>query len=74
MASWARLCIDVLQGIPAIVIGIVIYIWVVKPMGGFSAVSGSVAIALMMLPCHNKSHRGNIDTGTSGLKGRHRFH
>lgn len=45
-----RLCVEVLQGIPSIVIGIAAYLWIVKPMGGFSAVSGAVALALIMLP------------------------
>ena len=39
-----------LQGVPSIVIGIVVYFWVVKPMGTFSAFSGSIALAIMMLP------------------------
>jgi phosphate transport system permease protein len=50
LAYWSRLCIDILQGIPSIVIGIVAYFWLVKPMGGFSALSGSVALSIMMLP------------------------
>ncbi len=50
LAYWSRLCIDILQGIPSIVIGIVAYFWLVKPFGGFSAISGSVALAIMMLP------------------------
>ena len=50
IAYWASVCVDVLQGIPSIVLGIVIYIWVVKPMGHFSALSGSIALAVMMLP------------------------
>jgi phosphate transport system permease protein len=50
LAHWSRLCIDILQGIPSIVIGIVVYFWLVKPLGGFSAISGSVALAIMMLP------------------------
>ncbi|MFP4415688.1 MAG: phosphate ABC transporter permease PstA [Chitinispirillaceae bacterium] len=45
-----RLCMEVLQGIPSIVIGIVAYLWVVRPMGGFSAFSGAIALAIMMLP------------------------
>lgn len=45
-----RLCMEVLQGIPSIVIGIVAYLWIVRPMGGFSAFSGSIALAIMMLP------------------------
>ncbi len=35
---------------PSIVICIVVYFWVVKPIGTFSALSGSVALAIMMLP------------------------
>lgn len=50
LAYWSRLSVDVLQGIPSIVIGIVAYFWFVKPFGGFSALSGSVALAIMMLP------------------------
>ncbi len=42
--------VDVLQGIPSIVIGIIIYVWIVKPTGKFSAFSGSIALAIMMLP------------------------
>jgi phosphate transport system permease protein len=50
LSYWSRLCVDVLQGIPSIVIGIVVYFWIVKPIGTFSAISGSVALAVMMLP------------------------
>jgi phosphate transport system permease protein len=50
LAYWSRLSVDILQGVPSIVIGIVAYFWLVKPLGGFSALSGSVALAIMMLP------------------------
>ncbi len=50
LAYWSRLAVDVMQGTPSIVIGIVIYFWIVKPLGSFSALSGSVALAIMMLP------------------------
>ena len=50
LAYWSRLSVDILQGVPSIVIGIVIYFWIVKPSGSFSAFSGSVALAIMMLP------------------------
>jgi phosphate transport system permease protein len=46
----ARTCVEVLQGVPSIVIGIIAYLWVVKPTGNFSALSGSIALAIMMLP------------------------
>jgi phosphate transport system permease protein len=47
---FTRLCVETLQGIPSIVIGIIAYVWVVVPMGSFSALSGGVALGLMMLP------------------------
>ena len=50
LAYWCGLAADILQGVPSIVIGIVVYFWVVKPMRSFSAFSGSVALAVMMLP------------------------
>ncbi|MEO6834117.1 MAG: phosphate ABC transporter permease PstA [Chitinophagaceae bacterium] len=50
LAYYTRLSVDVLQGVPSIVVGIVAYFWLVKPFGGFSALSGSIALAIMMLP------------------------
>jgi phosphate transport system permease protein len=58
LAYWCRLSTDILQGVPSIVVGIVAYFWLVRPWdlgpihhkGGFSALSGSVALAIMMLP------------------------
>jgi phosphate transport system permease protein len=50
LSYWSRLSVDVLQAVPSIVVGIVVYFWVVKPVGAFSAISGSVALAIMMLP------------------------
>lgn len=41
---------DLLQGMPSIVIGIIVYTWVVKPLGSYSAIGGSVALTMMMLP------------------------
>jgi phosphate transport system permease protein len=48
LSYWSRLTVDVLQGVPSIVIGIVVYFWIVKTFGTFSALSGSVALAIMM--------------------------
>ncbi len=50
LSYWSGLAIDILQGVPSIVIGIVVYFWIVKPMRSFSAFSGSIALAIMMLP------------------------
>jgi phosphate transport system permease protein len=50
LAYLVRLSVEVLHGIPSIVIGIVTYTWVVLRMGRFSALSGGVALGIMMLP------------------------
>ena len=41
---------DLLQGTPSVIIGIITYIWVVVPMRSYSAIAGSVALFIMMLP------------------------
>ena len=49
-ASVVRYLTDLIQGTPSIVIGIIAYAWVVKPLHSYSALAGSVALAIMMLP------------------------
>ena len=41
---------DLLQGTPSVIIGIITYIWIVVSMKGYSAIAGSVALCIMMLP------------------------
>ncbi len=50
LADAVRLCAEILQGIPSIVIGLIAYAWIVVTFGSFSVFSGSFALALMMLP------------------------
>lgn len=47
---WVRYAADVLSGIPSIVLGVVVYELVVVPTHGFSAFSGGMALALIMIP------------------------
>jgi phosphate transport system permease protein len=68
LAYWSRLCVDILQGVPSIVIGIVAYFWLVKPLGGFSALSGSVALAIMMLPIVVRSTEETLKLLPDSLK------
>jgi phosphate transport system permease protein len=65
---FAHLCVDVLQGVPSIVIGIIIYVWFVKPFGKFTALSGSIALAFMMLPSIIKSTEETLKLIPSSLK------
>jgi len=45
-----RYTVDLLNGVPSIVIGIVAYALVVRPMRHFSALAGGVALGIMMIP------------------------
>ena len=45
-----RYAADLLNGVPSIVLGIVVYALVVRPMHHFSALAGSVALGLMLVP------------------------
>lgn len=49
-ANFARFITDTLTGIPSIVVGIFIFTLIVLPMGRSSALAGSIALALIMLP------------------------
>lgn len=45
-----RFLTDVMTGVPSIVVGIVAYTLVVVPMHSFSALSGGVALSIIMIP------------------------
>ena len=50
LANAVRFTADVLNGVPSIVMGIAIYSLIVMPQGHFSALSGGVALGIMMIP------------------------
>ena len=68
LAYYSGLCVDILQGVPSIVVGIVVYFWVVKPLGTFSAISGSIALAIMMLPIVIRSTEQTLKLLPDSLK------
>ena len=45
-----RYIVDLLNGVPSIVIGIVAYAMVVRPMKGYSTLAGGMALGIMMIP------------------------
>ncbi len=67
-ASAVRFVSDVLAGVPAIVAGIVAYALIVMPMHSFSAYSGSVALALLMLPIIIRSSEEIFKTVPDSLR------
>ena len=46
---------NILMGVPAVIIGIVIYLWVVKSLFQFSALAGGIAIAIVIFPYITRS-------------------
>src|ERR1700722_4922865 len=50
LANMVRFTADVLNGVPSIVMGIAVYTLIVVPQKHFSALSGGVALGIMMIP------------------------
>ncbi len=48
--SCIRFAADILNGVPSITWGLVVYALVVMPMHGFSALAGGIVLGLMMIP------------------------
>lgn len=63
-----RFLTDLLQGTPSIVIGIIAYTWIVKPLGSYSALAGSGALAIMMLPLIIRSTEETLKLLPGSLK------
>lgn len=68
LAKIVRNLTDLLQGIPSIVIGVIVYIWVVIPMSSYSAFAGSVALAIMMMPMIIRSTEESVKMLPTSLK------
>ncbi len=63
-----RLACDVLVGIPSIVIGLFVYAVLVAPLHHFSGYSGSVALAVLMLPLVIRTTEGAVALVPGGLR------
>jgi phosphate transport system permease protein len=50
MNWWIRFTADVLNGVPSIIWGMIVYALVVVPMKGFSAWAGGIVLGMMMIP------------------------
>ena len=48
--SWIRFVADVINGVPSITWGMVVWAIVVVPMKGFSALAGGIVLGLIMIP------------------------
>lgn len=63
-----RFTADVLNGVPAIVIGIVVYAWVVARQQHFSAFAGGVALAMIMVPAIARTTEEMLATVPQSLR------
>jgi phosphate transport system permease protein len=45
-----RFLADVLTGTPSVIVGIFVWMFVVRPMGHFSGLAGAIALAMLMIP------------------------
>jgi phosphate transport system permease protein len=67
-SGWVRLGSDVLVGTPSIAIGLFAYAFLVVPLHHFSAFSGSVALAVLMLPIVMRTTEGAVALIPNGLR------
>ena len=67
-AQFVSYLTDLLQGTPSVIIGIITYIWVVVPMKGYSAIAGSVALCIMMVPLIVRSTEETLKILPASLK------
>jgi phosphate transport system permease protein len=68
LAKFTGLAVEILHGIPSIVVGIVCWAWIVNTTGQFSALSGSLALGMMMLPVLIRSTEETLKLLPSSLK------
>ncbi len=63
MANALRAAVEILSGVPSILLGVFAYIFIVLPQHHFSAFAASVALALLMTPVITKS----VETAIRGV-------
>lgn len=68
LANTVRFLCDVLNGIPSIVLGIFAWQLLVRPIGHFSALSGGVALAAMMIPLVSRTTEEMIRVVPNSLR------
>lgn len=50
LGAWVRFTVNVLMGIPSIILGLFVYSILVYPFGSFSGLAGGVSLAILMFP------------------------
>jgi phosphate transport system permease protein len=68
LATLVRFLADVLNGLPSIVLGIFAWQMFVRPIGHFSALAGSLALAAMMIPLVTRTTEEMVRTVPPALR------
>ena len=68
VARWVRLACDVLVGTPSIVLGLFIWSLFVIPFHHYSALAGSIALAVLMLPVVVRTTEAAVALVPNGLR------
>ena len=68
LATAIRFVADVLNGLPSIVLGIFAWQFLVRPLGHFSAISGGIALGVMMIPLVTRSTEEMVRTVPISLR------
>ena len=68
LASTIRFLTELIQGTPSIIVGIIVYAWVVVPLKSYSALAGAIALAVMMLPLIARSTEETLKMLPDSLK------
>jgi phosphate transport system permease protein len=68
LATTVRFLSDILNGLPSIVVGIVAWEMLVRPVGRFSALAGGIALGAMMIPLVTRVTEEMIRTVPTSLR------
>jgi len=59
---------DIMLAVPSIVVGVFVYIVLVKPLGNFNALAGAVALAILMIPVILKTTQNMLSLVPDALR------
>jgi phosphate transport system permease protein len=68
LAGFVRFVVETMAGVPSIVVGIFVYVLLVRPMGTYSAIAGGFALAVIMVPIFARAAEEALRTVPFSLK------
>ena len=68
LGAWVRFTVNVLMGIPSIIIGLFVYSILVFPFGRFSGLAGGVSLAILMFPVVSRTTEDMLSMVPNALR------